>query len=158
MPLRFAQADAVDDTGVIERVRDHRIALVEQRLEQTPIGVETGRVQDRVFGAQEARKPVLELLVNTLCAANEAHGSHAVAEAVDPPVRRLSQRRMIGQAQIVVRAQIDDLAVARSDRAALRASQDSLALVQALFSERGPIGAQAFDESVIHVLNYTRAP
>ena len=40
--LRLAQANAVDDARVIERVRDHRVALIEQRLEQAAIGVEAG--------------------------------------------------------------------------------------------------------------------
>ena len=40
--LRLAQANAVDDARVIERVRDHRVALIEERLEQAAIGVEAG--------------------------------------------------------------------------------------------------------------------
>ncbi len=96
--------------------------------------------------------------MNALRATDETHGSHAVAEAVDPPVSRLTKGCMIGQAEIVVRAEIDDFVLARTDSAALRARQDSLALVQTLFSERGQVGAQSFDESFFHVLNYTRAP
>src|SRR5213080_4852017 len=40
--LRLAQANAVDDARVIEGVRDHRVALIEERLEQAPVGVEAG--------------------------------------------------------------------------------------------------------------------
>jgi len=32
-PLRFAEADAVDDAGVIQFIADHRILLAEQRFE-----------------------------------------------------------------------------------------------------------------------------
>jgi hypothetical protein len=42
LALRLAQANAVDDARMIERVRDHRVALIEQRLEQAAIGVEAG--------------------------------------------------------------------------------------------------------------------
>ena len=53
--LRLAQADAVDDAGVVERVGDDRVALIEQGLEQPAVGVEARGVQDRVLGAEEAR-------------------------------------------------------------------------------------------------------
>ena len=33
--------------------RDDRVLLVEQGLEDAPVGVEAGRVQDRVVGLQE---------------------------------------------------------------------------------------------------------
>jgi hypothetical protein len=51
---RLAQADAVDDRGVVERVGDDRVLLAEQRLEQAAVGVEARRVEDRVLGAEEA--------------------------------------------------------------------------------------------------------
>ncbi len=38
--LRFAEADAVDNAGVIQLVTDHRVLVGEQRFEQTAIGVE----------------------------------------------------------------------------------------------------------------------
>ncbi len=49
----LAEPDAVDDRGVVQLVGDHGVLLVEQRLEETPVGVEAGRVQDRVLGAEE---------------------------------------------------------------------------------------------------------
>jgi hypothetical protein len=49
----LAQADAVDDRGVVQGVRDDGVVLVEQRLEHAAVGVEGRRVQDRVFGAEE---------------------------------------------------------------------------------------------------------
>src|SRR5256885_1538985 len=39
---RLAQPDAIDDAGVIERVGDDRVPLVEQRLEDSAVGVEAG--------------------------------------------------------------------------------------------------------------------
>ena len=38
--LRLAQADAVDDAGVVQLVADDRVLLAEQRLEQAAVGVE----------------------------------------------------------------------------------------------------------------------
>ena len=32
-PLRFAEADAVDDAGVIQFITDHRVLFAEQRFE-----------------------------------------------------------------------------------------------------------------------------
>ena len=49
----FAQPDAVDDRGVIERVGDNGIFRPEQGLEEPPVGVETRGIQDRVLGPRE---------------------------------------------------------------------------------------------------------
>ena len=35
--------------------RDHAVLLAQERLEQAAVGVEAGRVEDRVVGAEEAR-------------------------------------------------------------------------------------------------------
>jgi hypothetical protein len=60
--LRLAQADAVDDGGVVQRVADDHVGLAEQRLEQAAVGVEGGGVEDGVLGAEEARQALLQLL------------------------------------------------------------------------------------------------
>ena len=62
----LAQADAVDDRRVVQRVGDDRVLLAEQRLEQAAVGVERGRVEDRVFRAEEGRQSLLERLVHGL--------------------------------------------------------------------------------------------
>jgi hypothetical protein len=106
--LGLAQADAVDDGRVVQRVADDGVLLAQQRLEQAAVGVEGGGVQDGVFGAEEARQPLLQRLVQVLRAADEAH-----AELRPKPW--LSQRRLGGrhhrgvgrQAQVVVGAQVD---------------------------------------------------
>ncbi len=55
-PPRLAEPDAVDDARVVERVADDRVLLVEQRLEETAVRVEAGRVEDRVVHAEKARR------------------------------------------------------------------------------------------------------
>jgi len=90
MSLRLAQPDAVDDAGVIEGVRDHGILLVQQRLKQTAVGIETGGVEDRILGSQEPAQPLLELFMHILRAADEPNRRHAITEAIYRTVCRLS--------------------------------------------------------------------
>ena len=72
--LCFAQADAVDDAGVIQRVADDRVLLVEQGLEQSAVGIEARRVEDGVFGTQElARDAASRSLWIAVRAADETH-------------------------------------------------------------------------------------
>jgi hypothetical protein len=79
--LRLAEADAVDDAGVVQAVADDAILLVEDGLEQAAVGVEARRVEDGVVGAQERTERGLQLLVHGLRAADEPHRRHAVAVA-----------------------------------------------------------------------------
>ena len=53
VPLRLAQADAVDDRGVVELVADDGVLLAEERLEEAAVGVEAGGVEDGVLGAEK---------------------------------------------------------------------------------------------------------
>ena len=87
--LGLAQADAVDDRGMVQRVGDHRVLLAEHRLEQAAVGVEAARIQDRVVGAEESRDRRLELLVQVLRAADEAHRRQAEAVRVQRVLGRV---------------------------------------------------------------------
>ena len=62
--LRLAQPDAVDDARVIQRVADHRILLIEQRLEQAAVRIEARRIEDRVFRAEKTAQALLQVLVD----------------------------------------------------------------------------------------------
>ena len=68
--------------------------FAQQRLEQAAVGIERCGVEDRVFGADKARQPCLERLVQVLRAADEAHRAHAVAVIVERLVRRLNHPRV----------------------------------------------------------------
>src|SRR4051812_24283865 len=140
---------------MVERIRNDGVALIQQGLEQAAVGIETGGVEDRVLGSQELAQALFELLVNTLCSTDEANGSHAITVAIDGTVGRFTHGRMIGQAEIIVRTQVQDVAITRSDQAPLRAHEDTLTLVQALFLQTREIGSQPFNESWIHGFNYT---
>ena len=94
---------------MIERVADDSVLIVENCLEKASVRVETGRIKDRVFGAQKLADAFLELLVNGLRAADKAHRGHAVAVCIQRGVGRLDNFRMIGEAEIIIGAQVDDL-------------------------------------------------
>ena len=64
------------------------VLFVEQRLEHAAVGVETGGEQDRVVLAEVLRDRLLELAVQRLRAADEAHRGHAEAEVVERALGR----------------------------------------------------------------------
>ena len=105
--LRLAEPDAVDDRGVVELVRDDRVLGAEQGLEQAAIGVEAGGIEDRVLHPEPGGELVLELLVDRLGAADEADRGHAVAPALEPRLRRRLDALVLGEAEIIVGAQVD---------------------------------------------------
>ena len=149
--LRFAQAHAVDDAGVVQRVADHRVLLVEQRLEQAAVRVEAGRIEDRVLGAEEVAEPRLQLLVDALRAADEAHRGHAVAVTVERALRGFAHGGVIGQSEIVVRAQVDDFgAAADAHDGALRGGEHALRLEQALRFQLLCLAAQPLQDLSLH--------
>ena len=148
--LGLAQADAVDDRGVVQRVRDDRVVLVEQRLEHAAVGVEGRRVEDGVLHAEELGERLFQLLVHRLRAADEAYRRQAVAVLRDGLARRLDQRFVAGQAEVVVGAHVDQLPpVVAGDRAALARGQHALLLVQALRAQCVEVLPQAGVKGVL---------
>ena len=77
--LRLAQANAVDDRSVVQFIGNDGILCAEQCLEQTAVRIETGRIEDGVFRAQEGGELRFQFLVGLLGAADETHGGHAIA-------------------------------------------------------------------------------
>ena len=133
--LGFAQPDPVDDRGVVEAVGDNRVLFIQERLEHAAVGVEAGGEEDGVLLAEVPGDRRFELAVQRLRAADEAHRGHAEAEFVHRPPRGGDDVRMIGQAEIIVGAEIDRLARAfrrgDADPSTLRAGQQPLALGEA---------------------------
>ena len=131
--LGLAQANAVDDGGVVELVADDGVGLAQQRFEQTAVGVKSGRVQDGVFGAQESGQTGFQGFVQVLCAANEAHRTQAITVGAQGFVRGLDHGGVAREPEVVVGAQVDDLAaIGRLDLSALVAGDDAFAFHQAL--------------------------
>ena len=135
VPLRLAEPHAVDDRGVVEAVGNDRIFVSKQRLEHAAIGVETGGEHNRVRLAQVLGNRLLEFTMQRLRSADEAHGGHAEAECVHGAARRRDHVRVVGEAQVIVGAEIDRIARALRrrdmDAPALRSGQQALALREA---------------------------
>ena len=150
-PARLAEPDAVDDARVIQRIADDRIALIEQRLEQSAVGVEARGIENRVFHAEVAAQALLELAVHALRSANEAHRRDTVAVAPERIVRGLEHRRVIREPEVIVGAQIDHLAaVGEPDDGSLRRSDDALALQQSCGLERLRLALEPFTKILEH--------
>jgi hypothetical protein len=66
---RLAEADAVDDAGMIQFIGDDSVFRLQERLKQPAVGIEAGTVEDAVFRSQEGAQTLFQLLVNGLCTA-----------------------------------------------------------------------------------------
>ena len=134
---RLAQADAIDDRCVVQRVGNDGVIFVEQRLEQAAVGVEGGGVQNRVLHAQKSRNRPLEFLVHGLGGADEAHRRQAVAVLFGGLDRRLLGLQVARQTEVVVGAHVNQMAaVGAYHVCALARSEHPFRLVQALLAQR----------------------
>jgi len=148
-PLGLAEAHAVDDGGVVQRVADDGVPLAEQRLEHGAVGVEAGGEQDGVVHAQELRHLPLQGLVDVLGAADEPDRRQAVAAVVDPLVGGPDQLGVGGEPEIVVGAEVEALLPLDDDLGALGALDDPLVLVEFLLFELTEfIGQEVFELSI----------
>ena len=150
----FREPHAVDDRGVVEAVGNDRVGFVEQRLEHAAIGVETGRESDRVVLAEVLGDRLLERAMERLRAADEAHRGHAEAEFVHRPPGGGDDIGVVGEAEIIVGAEIDRLARALRrgdmDASALRTGEQPLAFCQALRLDVAEGRADMVEKNVGH--------
>jgi hypothetical protein len=99
---------------------------------------EAGAVEDRVVGAEELREAFLELAVQGLCAADEADGRHPVAPAVERLAGGLDDLRVVGEPEVVVRAEVEQLAApGHVDVRTLRRRDLELGLVEPRLAHLG---------------------
>ena len=121
------------------------------RLEQPAVGVEAGGIEDRVLGAEEGREPALEFAVHGLRAADEAHRGHAVAVAVERGVRGRDDRGVIREAEVVVGAEVQDLApVLEPDHGILRRGDHALALEEPGACELRRLRFEPIEQGLVH--------
>jgi hypothetical protein len=106
--LGLAQAHAVDDRRVVQLIREDRVVGTEQRLEDAAVRVEARDVEDRRLHPEERGDAPLQLLVQRLGAADEAHAGQPVAPLVERLVRGLQERLVAGEAEVVVRAEVEN--------------------------------------------------
>ena len=85
-----------------------RVPLVGERGNDPRIGGEAGRKEQRRFGAEEFGESVLQLLVQRRPAAHERAGPPADALLTKGLDRGASQSLVGGEAQIIIRGEIDD--------------------------------------------------
>ena len=125
--LGLAEAHAVDDGRVVQLIRNDRVLRPQQRLKQTAVGVEAGGIEDGVIRSSKLCDAAFKFLVDLLRAADEAHRRKAEAPAVIAGLRGLDEPRVVGQAEIVVGAHVDDVGFLRGvDAGALRGGDDAL--------------------------------
>jgi hypothetical protein len=83
--------------------------LVEQGLEEAPVGVEAGRSRGMASSMPtNARAVRSSVSWRVLRAADEAHAREAEAVPVEGAARGLEDARVRAQAEVVVRAEVED--------------------------------------------------
>jgi hypothetical protein len=158
----LAFESAVDDAGVVQRVADDAILRAQQGLEKAAVGVEARWVENRILCAEKATDALLQLFVDGLGAADEADRCHSEAEFIQRLVRRLDDPGMVGEAEVVVGAEIQDLGrtpiVAHLDRRLLRARNEALLLEEPLRLQRVRLLREPLQEMLGHgvALRYER--
>lgn len=105
-------------------------------FEDAAVGVEAAGEQDGVLGAEELRDAFFQGQVQVLGAADEAHAGHAEAAGVHGVLGGGDDVRVVGEAQVVVGAEVQHVRaalaeLARLDVAGLRRVDVPLGLEQA---------------------------
>ena len=139
---------------MVEGVADDRVFGPEDGLEQAGVGVEAGGIEDGVPGAEEIADPRLQGLVDGLGAADETHRRQAEAVLVQTGLGGLDERRMVGQAEIVVGAEIDHVrAVGEGDFRRLGRGDDTFVLIETDAAKRLGVMIERVEKSLIHELD-----
>ncbi len=142
--VRLAEAHAVDDARMVQLIGDDGVVRAEQRFKKAAVGVKAGGIEDSVLHADKVGDLALERLVDLLRAADEADGGKAEAPVVVALLRRLDQARVVGKAQVVVRAHVHNAVRGGGvDAAFLRGGDDALILVGARLTDGGKLCAIA---------------
>ena len=150
--LGFAEANAVDDGGVIERVADDGILSGEEWFEHAAVGVEASGIEDGIVRFEEARDGRFEFLVQILCATNEAYRRHAVAAGVHGRFGCADQARVVREPQVVVGAEVEHCFSSYVDFCLLRAADEAFVLVETGFANGGQLRLEVLLEFTVHRL------
>ena len=103
--LRARQPAAVDDRRVVELVREDHIAATRQRADHAEVRQVARAEQQARLAALERRQALLQAAVDRHRPRHQARRARAHAPAHRRVRCRLAHARMIGQPQVVVRAQ-----------------------------------------------------
>ena len=100
---------------------------------------------------KNAESRASSVLCNVLRAADEADTGHAEAVALEGPLRRGDDVRVVRQPEVVVGAEVEHLtATLDLDEGALRRGDDALLLEEAALHKFGRLGAEVLKEGGVH--------
>lgn len=117
---------------MVERGGVHGVPLVEQHLEDPAVGVEGAAEEHGNLSAAKLSEPLLEIAVDRLRPAGEAHRGHAVTPLAQRFLGGRDHPGVVGQAEAVVGAQVEHVATGRVELVgAVRRGHESLGLVGA---------------------------
>ena len=129
---------------MVQGVADDGVLLVQQGFEQPAIGIEAGGIEDGLLHAEKAGDGLFQLLVKILRAADEPNGGKSESVILQRLVGGGQDLGMVGQAQVVVGAEIQDIAPRRHpNMGALRADDDALFLEQRILPDAIDLRRQA---------------
>ena len=94
----FAESNAVDDGCMVKRIADNGVFVGEKWFEHTSVSVETGGIENGVFGLEVVRNGLLQLFMGILCATDKANRRHAKSPAVHHALCTFDKTRMVRQA------------------------------------------------------------
>jgi len=103
---RFAEADTIDNAGMIEFIADNQVILLHQRGDHTEIGGVTRLHSQRGLGVFKTRQLLFQFFVQGHRASNGPHSAGANAIALNRRAGGLAQTRMDGQAKIVIKESV----------------------------------------------------
>ena len=130
--LCLAETHAVDDGSMVQSIGDDGIIGTEQRLKHATVGVEASSIKDGVFRAEELSNLGFQLLVEVLATADEADRGHTEATGVHAVLGGLDQLRVVGQAEVVISAEVEAHFATNHDLSALGTLNDAFFFIQAI--------------------------
>ena len=129
--LRARQPAAVDDRGVVELVGEDDLAAPRERRHDAEVRQVAGAEQQRALRPLERREPLLEPPVQRHVARHEPRRPRARAPAHRRVRRRLAHARVVGEAEVVVRAEQQDGLAVEDHARPLRTAHHAHAAIQA---------------------------
>ena len=138
LDLGAREPRAVDDAGVVQLVGEDEVVFAEDGADGAGVGREAALKDDAGLDIFEARDLFFELHVDAHGAGDGAHGARAHAEGARGGQRGFNELGVVGQAEIVVAGEVDDLfAVVVADR--------GLLVVEHAQLEVGALGAEVVE-------------
>ena len=127
---------------MIEPVGEHGVVPVEERGDDAEVGHVAGREDQRAGHADELGEPFLQFIVGGVMAADEVRRTRTHAERLRTLAGRRDEPGIGSQAEIVVRAEAEQLPPADLDAGSERTLHDPATAQQSLRLERRQPGRE----------------